>query len=109
MGGDEVSDIQDLFAEAAAIVDEFCAAVSFHNVAGWESEGGELGVTRRHNGGFDVLVWDMACYDAPVEECSHFAGATPERAMQKAIDGMREFIAEQKAERAQLEEDNADA
>ena len=103
-----MSEIQELFEEAAGIVREFCAAEAFDKSRDWDSDGGDIAITRRQDGDYDVLVWDVNCYDCPVGACDGFSGRTPEQALRFAIDGMREFIAEQKAIVDQLAEDAAD-
>jgi len=50
-------------------------------------------------------VWDADNPEYPVPQAEGYSGHTPEEALRVAITCMTEFIAEQKATRAQLEEE----
>ena len=101
-----MSEIQELFVEAGAIVNEFCAAAEYESGNEWNDKAaGHIGVCWVAPGYFEVWVWDADDPEYPVPQAEGYAGHTPEEALRVAVTCMTAFIADQKAVLAQLQED----
>ena len=101
-----MSEIKELFEAAGAIVNEFCAAAGYESGNEWNDKAtGHLGVCWVGKDDYEVWVWDADDPEYPVPQAEGYCGQTPEEALSVAITCMTEFIAEQRAELAQLQED----